>query len=341
MELLPQPMISPLILLVICYFYLGTAIDCGGNNIAKTITIDKFGRGGAFRSIQAGIDSIQSNNDQWVKIHINAGVYIEKVSIPYDKPCIILEGEGSRHTVIIHGDTRTATSWEATFTSSPPNVIVSGIAFKLQNTFNLVGGQLPGVTAKIEVAVAAVVAGDKSSFFNCAFQGYQDTLIAAIGRHYFKDCYIQGEVDFIAGAGQSYFENCTISVTQAKGRPPGFITAQSRASSNDPDGFVFEGGSVDGIGVVNLGRAWGPYSRVIFHKTYFSSVVIPEGWNSWNFYGQEGKITYAEVDCIGPGANNVNRVPWKKNMTPSQLQEFSKSSFINKDGWLDNIPIKY
>ncbi|XP_057417989.1 putative pectinesterase 10 [Lotus japonicus] len=131
MELLPQPMISPLILLVICYFYLGAAIDCGGNHISKTITIDKSGSGGAFGSIQAGINSIESNNAQWVKIHINSGVYTEKVSIPYDKPCIILEGEGGRNTVISYGDTRTPASWEATFTSSPPNVIVSGITFEV------------------------------------------------------------------------------------------------------------------------------------------------------------------------------------------------------------------
>ncbi|XP_057421003.1 putative pectinesterase 52 [Lotus japonicus] len=195
--------------------------------------------------------------------------------------------------------------------------------------------------ADIKVAVAAVVAGDKSFFFQCSFLGYQDTLIAAMGRHYYKDCYIQGEVDFIAGAGQSYFEDCKINVTHGQGYVPGFITAQSRASPNDPNGFVFEGGSVDGTGKVNLGRAWGPCSRVIFHKTYLSSVVTRKGWSFWNFPGQVDKITYAEVDCTGPGANSPLRVTWEKNITASELQEYSKSSFIDEDGWLANIPIKY
>lgn len=55
-------------------------------------------------------------------------------------------------------------------------------------------------------ALAASFFGDKSAIYRCRFLGYQDTLFAATGRHYFKDCYIQGEIDFIFGLGQSYFE---------------------------------------------------------------------------------------------------------------------------------------
>ena len=66
---------------------------------------------------------------------------------------------------------------------------------QLQNTF---GNKGP--------AVAAIINGDKSAVFNCGFIGYQDTLFDAMGRHYFKNCYIQGEVDFIFGEAQSYFE---------------------------------------------------------------------------------------------------------------------------------------
>lgn len=47
-----------------------------------------------------------------------------------------------------------------------------------------------------------------------------------------------------------------------------------------------------GIGRVNLGRAWGPYSRVIFHGTYLSPIVSPEGWNAWDYTGQEWGFTF-------------------------------------------------
>ena len=55
-------------------------------------------------------------------------------------------------------------------------------------------------------ALAARIYGDKSAFFDCGFLGFQDTLWDVQGRHYYKNCYIQGAVDFIFGSGQSYFE---------------------------------------------------------------------------------------------------------------------------------------
>ena len=67
----------------------------------------------------------------------------------------------------------------------------------------------------------------------------------------------------------------------------GFITAQGRQSAADPSGFVFEGGSVSGTGQAYLGRAYGPYSRVIFHGTTFDSVVFPLGWDAWHYQGTE------------------------------------------------------
>jgi len=60
--------------------------------------------------------------------------------------------------------------------------------------------------SKIEPANAARLYGDKYFFHNCSFIGYQDTLFDRSGRHVFKDCYIQGEVDFIYGDGQSYYQ---------------------------------------------------------------------------------------------------------------------------------------
>lgn len=57
-------------------------------------------------------------------------------------------------------------------------------------------------------AVAAMISGDKSSFYKCAFLGFQDTLWDVQGRHYFKGCVIHGAVDFIFGNGQSIYDVC-------------------------------------------------------------------------------------------------------------------------------------
>ncbi|XP_027368594.1 probable pectinesterase 66 [Abrus precatorius] len=324
-------MIFFLILCTSYFFSLGRAADCGGKIIVYNITVAQHGKGD-FKTVQAAIDSIRSNNNQWVKIHIKPGLYIEKVHIPREKPCIILEGAGSPTTLISYGDFQ-KTGLSATFTSSPPNVIVSGITFK--NSHNL-GHEW--TKRKVLPAVAARVYGEKSFFFKCSFLGVQDTLFDVMGRHYFKDCYIQGAIDFIFGAGQSFYESCVINAT-GRGTLTGFVTAQSRNSASDTGGFIFKGGSLIGTGKVNLGRPWGPYSRVIFYGTYFSSIITPNGWNAWNVVGQENKLTYGEVGCTGPGADTSKRVPWEKKLNPLQMEgEFSLASFINKDGWLENLP---
>jgi hypothetical protein len=54
-------------------------------------------------------------------------------------------------------------------------------------------------------AVALRISGDKAAFHNCRFIGFQDTLCDDRGRHFFKDCFIQGTVDFIFGNGKSLY----------------------------------------------------------------------------------------------------------------------------------------
>jgi pectinesterase len=73
MKLLSPPMMFSLILLI-SSFYLGNAIDCGGNRIANTIVVNQQGQG-AFETIQAAIDSIKSQNNQWILLQINPGIY--------------------------------------------------------------------------------------------------------------------------------------------------------------------------------------------------------------------------------------------------------------------------
>jgi pectinesterase len=68
---------------------------------------------------------------------------------------------------------------------------------------------------------------------------------------------------------------------------PGFITAQGRDNVSDDTGFVFKGGKVDGVTPAYLGRAWRGYARVIFYQTDMSDIVVSQGWDAWNYKGQE------------------------------------------------------
>ncbi|KAG8656738.1 hypothetical protein MANES_03G001000v8 [Manihot esculenta] len=274
------------------------------------IHVDQLGQAN-FSRIQAAIDFIPSNNKQWFCIHVKAGIYREKVKIPSDKPYLILEGEGERTTFIVWGD-HDSTLQSPTFMSSADNIVVRNISFV--NKYNFLDNNKP-----LTPAVAAMISGDKSAFYQCDFAGVQDTLWDDQGRHYFKDCTILGAVDFIFGSG-------------------GYVTAQGRSNPNDANGFVFKMCNIFGTGPTYLGRPWRAYSRVIFYKCYFANVIDPRGWNPWNFLGQENRITYVEYENYGPGAASTQRVNWVKKLSPQAIDQFTSLSFINSGNWIQRQP---
>lgn len=55
-------------------------------------------------------------------------------------------------------------------------------------------------------AVALRISGDQAAFYGCGFYGAQDTLLDDKGRHYFKQCFIQGSIDFIFGNARSLYK---------------------------------------------------------------------------------------------------------------------------------------
>ncbi len=62
----------------------------------------------------------------------------------------------------------------------------------------------------------------------------------------------------------------------------GSLTAQKRSDSKDRSGFSFVNCTVTGSSPHLLGRAWGPYSRVVYAYTYMENSIIPFGWSNWN-----------------------------------------------------------
>lgn len=65
----------------------------------------------------------------------------------------------------------------------------------------------------------------------------------------------------------------------------GSITAHNRENAEELNGYIFIKGMVYGTGAVYLGRAKGPYSRVIFSETYLSKTIVPAGWTNWSHSG--------------------------------------------------------
>ncbi|TXG72574.1 hypothetical protein EZV62_001153 [Acer yangbiense] len=311
----------------------GKYLIAGNKAVACQIVVDQSGHG-TFSSIQSAINSIPSDNQNWVCIFITAGIYREKVKIPYDKPYIILKGEGKRRTQIIWDD-HDSIAQSPTFASMADNVVVSRITFV--NSYNGPYGNSKNPRVP---AVAAMIGGDKTSFHRCRFSGVQDTLWDDQGRHYYSHCTIEGAVDFIFGSGQSIYENCVIHFV-GKGIEvglSGFITAQGRTNPDDANGFVFKRCIVIGTGTTYLGRPWRDYARVFFYNSNLTNVIQPQGWNSWNAAGREHQLTFAEHDCYGAGSDTSDRVSWEKKLSTNEVSKLTSIAFIDTEGWLQKQP---
>ena len=52
---------------------------------------------------------------------------------------------------------------------------------------------------------------DKAAVYGCGFEGARDTLYDDSGRHFFKECFIQGSIDFMFGNGRSLYKDWVIN----------------------------------------------------------------------------------------------------------------------------------
>jgi pectinesterase len=277
---------------------------------AAEIVVARDGSGN-FTSVQAAVDSVPAGNTRPVTIHIKPGTYTEIVTVPKEKPFLTMRGDDAASTILtFHNSAATAGG-----TSKSASVYIWGDDF---NAENLTFENSYGTGSQ---AVALYVDADRATFRKCRTLGWQDTLYANGGRQQYEDCYIEGHVDFIFGNATALFENCEI---HSKGQ--GYITAQSRLTDTPSTGYVFRHcrltGSDTGAGVY-LGRPWRPYARVVYIDCWLGPHIRPAGWDNWRNPENEKTAWFAEYHCTGPGADTSARVPWSKQLTAKQAEEFA------------------
>ncbi|KAK1358636.1 Pectinesterase domain-containing protein [Heracleum sosnowskyi] len=290
---------------------------------AILIRVDQSGHGD-FRKIQEAIDAVPSNNSDLYYIWVKPGTYREKIVVPADKPYITLSGTEASNTIITRSEAGEI------YDSPTLSVLASnfvGRYLTIQNAFEGSGK-----------AVALRVSGDKAAIYSCRILSHQDTLLDDAGRHYYKNCYIEGSVDFICGNAASLFEKCHLHSVAEK---TGWVTAQHRASSVENTGYTFLGCKITGTGKTLLGRPWGAYSRVVFALTYMSSVIQPEGWNDWGDPSNQRTAFYGEYKCYGPGADRSKRVAWSRSLSKEEATPFLSKGMIGGGGWLRISPIHF
>lgn len=284
-----------------------------------------------FRTIQSAIDSIRVFPLDSITIHVANGVYFEKVMIPDTKPNICIQGESKGSTIISFDDyaemrdesgQKLGTFRTATFTNYADNVQLENIT--IQNT--------AGHGKDIGQALALYLAGDCCTVRNVALLGNQDTLFTSKGRHYFRNCIIKGDVDFIFGAATVLFADCEIYSIRS-----GYIVAPSTPKEKE-FGYVFLNCKLTGTAEKNtvyLGRPWRPYAHTVFIKCELGEHIKKEGWDNWRNIENEKTARFAEYGNTGFGAPTEERVRWSKLLNAEEGKLLTMESiFKGNPTWL-------
>jgi pectinesterase len=256
-----------------------------------------------------------------VYIEIEPGIYHERVIVTQNHPNITFIGKGKKPEDVVITNSFNAKQAGGTFFTETVRVDAPGF-----EADNLTFENTAGNTGQ---AVAIAVRSDRAVFKHCRILGHQDTLFADYGRQYYLETYIEGTVDFIFGNAQAVFDHSEIHELS-----PGYLTAQSRTSVDQPTAYVIANSRVtaDEAGLSGhyffLGRPWRPYSRVVYLNTELPATIAPQGWNNWNKTSNEKTAFYAEYGNTGPGAATSERPSWTHQLTGGQAKQFEPRTFL-------------
>lgn len=265
------------------------------NSFVASYTVAADGSG-THATLQAAIDAVPAadTSSTRVYIHVLPGTYREVLCVKDKAPITLysLSTDASKVLIvngIYNGQAKVAgaetgnpcnpsTSAATVGTSGSASVAIYSAEFHAKNisfandAMRAVVGGLgypPGASgAGGAQAVALMTQADKLVFDNVRVLGHQDSLYVktasstSVARVYFKNSFIQGDVDFIFGRGTLVLDTCTIhylSTRLPKGRPATMLAPSTAANHNygilvQAGRFTSDAGA--GAATIYLGRAW-------------------------------------------------------------------------------------
>ncbi|MEK7949823.1 pectinesterase family protein [Luteolibacter soli] len=295
------------------------------------------GKDSKFKTLQEAVDAAPDHATKPYVILLKPGRYRwQQTLIPKSKRFIHLVGENPvTTTVSFHLNVYETLKERRLENLEGITLIAQGDDFRATNL------TIENTSGDHGQALALRLDGDRCAVRNCRLLGWQDTLMANNGRHYFKDCYIEGRVDFIYGSGTAFFEGCEL-----RSKNGGYVTAASTPEEN-PFGYVFSHckltadptpwdaeASNKKPPLAFLGRPWRPNASVIFLRCEMGSHIHPDGWNNWDKAENEKTARYGEYQSTGPGARVNSRVKWSRQLTDEQAKAINvEKVFGGSDGW--------
>lgn len=329
---------------------------------------------GDFKSIQAALDALSPgahtgnpanhsfNNCPAHTLYIHKGIYRERITVSI--PHVTFIGEHENSTVITGGlyarMPMADGSKRGTFRSY--SILIDTHDFTARHlTFENSSGKGPDVGQ----ALALYVDGDRIFFENCRFLSGQDTLFTGPlppkekepggfigpkqfaprinGRHYYKNCYIEGDIDFIFGSATAYFEQCRIfskfinkeingyvtAASTPKGQAYGYVMDRCEFLSDCPEHSVY------------LGRPWRDFAQTVLINCYMDRHIKEEGWHDWFKTDARRTVFYGEYGNHGPGASIEKRPEWVRRLSDHELPHYRKETVLaGLDGWTPGADVQ-
>ncbi|WOH04610.1 hypothetical protein DCAR_0624021 [Daucus carota subsp. sativus] len=298
---------------------------------------------GKYKTINEALKEIPKSGNKTFVIHIKEGVYEEKVEIFRNMTNVLMIGDGPNKTRItgkLNVIDGTPTYKSATVAIGGDNFIAKDIGFE-----NSAGSEK-------EQAVALRVSADKTIFYNCWMDGYQDTLYTHTYRQFYRDCSISGTIDFVFGDAAAVFQNCTFLVRKPLENQRNIVTAQGRKNVRQPTGLVLQNCTITADSSLQadkskfetfLARPWKEYSRTVIMESFIDDVIKPEGYLPWNETFALETLFYTEYNNRGPSSSKDKRVKWPgiKELTTERIKRFTAASFIEGDTWIARTKVPY
>lgn len=302
-----------------------------------------------FRTLQDAIDHAPATGET---IRLASGTYREKLHIR--TPNIHLIGTGSKPQDVVLSWNDSAGSAGGTGKSGSVSVDADGFEagnLTIENTWENEHAR----AQEGSQAVALLMSSDRAVLDRVRLLGAQDTLYAnsrtchdslpkdgsapsadtpvcQASRQYFRDCFVEGHVDYIFGDAKAVFDHCEL---HPRPNHTVMLTAQSKHFPAEDSGYYFIHckitGEDNGDRVV-LGRPWRDYSTVFFYDTEIRKELDAAGWSDWD--GRLKTSTYREYKSHGPGVNGGHRiVDYPPLSADEELRLTPRALLAGTDNW--------